>query len=44
MTAEYKVELPPLSDDRAEGLAKDLLALELEGHVLCESGLRWRPI
>ncbi|MBK45806.1 MAG: alkylhydroperoxidase [Roseovarius sp.] len=25
MTAEYKVELPPLSDDRAEGLAKDLL-------------------
>lgn len=25
MTAEYKVELPPLSDDKAEGLAKDLL-------------------
>jgi len=25
-------------------LAKALLALELEGRVLCESGLRWRPI
>ncbi|RPF85209.1 MAG: DNA-processing protein DprA [Synechococcus sp. TMED20] len=25
-------------------LAKDLLALELQGRVLCESGHRWRPI
>ena len=37
-------ELSRVLNRPAAGLAKNLLALELEGRVLCESGLRWRPI
>ena len=37
-------ELSRVLNRPAAHLAKDLLALELAGRVLCESGHRWRPI